>query len=76
MLDPKKKFLWTAALVDNVAAVNPRGSKILLANHVGRFSINGKPAVINDLWKLTNRPFWLLIFLVVSFGKIPLFSES
>ena len=75
MLDPKKKFLWTAAFVDNVAAVNPRGSKILLAN-VGRFSINGKPAVINDLWKLTNRPFWLLIFLVVSFGKIPLFSES
>ena len=46
-----KIFLWRAALVADLAAVNPSGTKILLANYIGRFSINDKPAVINSLWK-------------------------
>ena len=38
--------------------------------------MNGKPAVINGLRKFKNPPSWLVIFLVVSFNKIPLFSKD
>ena len=38
--------------------------------------INGKPTVINDLRRLKNPPFWQAIFLVVLFGKIPLFCKD
>ena len=40
------------------------------------FFINGKPAVINDLRKLRNPPSRLVIFVVVPFNKIPLFSTK
>ena len=36
--------------------------------------INGRPALINGLRKLINSPSWLVIFLVVPFNKISLFS--
>ena len=38
--------------------------------------INGKSTVINDLRRLKNPPFWLAIFLVVLFDKIPLFYKD
>ena len=40
------------------------------------FFINGKPDDMNSLRKLRNRPSWLLIFLVVLFNKIRLFSKD
>ena len=40
------------------------------------FFINGKPAVINDLRKLRNPLSRLVIFVVVPFNKIPLFSTK
>ena len=64
------------ASVTEAAAVNPEGTKTLLANGVSKFFINGKPVVINGLRKLRNLPFRLLIILVVSFKKIPLFSKD
>ena len=50
--------------------------KILLANGVKTFFINGKQAVINGLRKLGKPPFWLVIFLAVPFIKIPLFFKE
>ena len=47
---------------------------MLLANGVSTFFINGKPAAINGLRKLRNP--WLVVFLVVPFNKIPLFSKD
>ena len=40
------------------------------------FFINVKAAVINDLRKLENPPSSLVIFLVVHFNKISLFSND
>ena len=40
------------------------------------FFINSKPTVINALRKLRNPPSSLVIFLVVPFNKIPLFSKD
>ena len=40
------------------------------------FFINGKPSVINDLRKFRNPPPWLVIFAIVPFYKIPLFSKD
>ena len=60
-----------AASVPEAATVNPKGTKMLLANGV----TNGKPTYINGLIKLTNPPSWLLIFLVVPFNNI-LFSKD
>ena len=50
--------------------------KTLLANGVSTFFINDKLAVINGLRKFKNPPSWLVIFLVVPFNKIPLFSKG
>ena len=55
---------------------NPIGNKIFLAIGVKRFFIIGKPAVINGLRKFGNPSSWLIIFLVVPFNKIPLFSKD
>ena len=41
-----------AASVAEAAAVNPNCAKMLLANSVSTFFINGKPPVINGLRKL------------------------
>ena len=51
-----------AASVAEATAVNPHGTKTLLANVVSIFFINGKPAVVNGIRKLTNSPSLLLIF--------------
>ena len=74
---PNPKILfWIAASVIDAPAVNPNGLKTFLANGVSTFYINAKPAVINGLRKLRNSPVWLLLFLLVPFNKIPLFSEK
>ena len=38
--------------------------------------INSKLNVLNDLGKLRNSPYLLVIFVVVTFIKIPLFSKG
>ena len=43
---------------------------------VSTIFINGKPAIINGLRKFKNPPSWQVIFVVVSFIKIPLFSKD
>ena len=43
---------------------------------VSTFFINGKAVVINGLRKLRDPPSWLVIFLVVPFSKIALFSKD
>ena len=49
----------------------------LLADGLIKLFINGKLAVINDLKKLRRRiPSGLVIFLVVPFNKIPLFTKG
>ena len=59
-------FFWMAASVADVAPVNPNGTKMLLANGVGTFFIDEKPAaMVYESWK--NPHSWLLIFLVVPF---------
>ena len=70
--DPKHLF-WITVSVAEATAVNPNGTKMLLANGISLFFINGKLPVINGLRKLRNSPSWLLIFLVVLFNKIPIF---
>ena len=45
------------ASVAEATAVNPNGTKTLLAIGVSTFSINGRPAVINGLKNLRNPPF-------------------
>ena len=59
-----------------VASVNPNEIKALLANDASTSFINGKPAVINSLRTLTNPPYWLVLFLLVPFKTIPLFSKD
>ena len=71
-----KTFFWIAASVADVAAVNPNGIKMLLDNGVKTLFVNGKPTDIDGLRKLKNLHFWLLIFLVVPFNKIFLFSKN
>ena len=51
-----KIFFWLAELAADAAAVNLNGIKTLLANCVGTFFINAKPAVINCIRKLRNFP--------------------
>ena len=69
-----KLFFWIAAFVGDAVADNPNGIKTFLANCVRTF-INGKAALGNEARRLSNPSFWLL-FLVVSFNKIPLFSKD
>ena len=64
------------ASVAEAAAVTPNDNKTLLANGVSTFFINGNLAVINGLRKLRNISSWLVIFLVVPFNKIHLFSKD
>ena len=56
-----KIFFWIAASAAVAAAVSPNGIKTLLVNGVNAFFINGKPIVINGLWKLRNPPSGLVI---------------
>ena len=48
----------------------------LLANGVCTFFVNGKPNVFNGREKLRNPFSSLLMFLVVAFNKVPLFSKD
>ena len=65
----------TASLI-NAAAVNPKGTKTLLANDISTLFINGNPVLIDGPRKLSNPPSWQLIFLLVPFNKIPPFSKN
>ena len=38
--------------------------------------IDDKAAVINGLRKFKNPPLWLVMFLVIPFNKMPLFSKD
>ena len=79
MLSCKIQFFfvfWIAASVADATAVNSNGKKTYLANDVSNVFINSKAIVINELRKLRNPPSWLVIYLVVSFNKFPLFSKD
>ena len=52
------------------------GIKTLLANRVSTLFINGKPAIIDVLRKSINPPSWLVVFVVVPFIKISVFSKD
>ena len=59
----------------SVAAVNPKGTKTLVAKSVNTFFINGKSAVTNGLRILRSPSFHVLIFLIAPYNNtIPLFS--
>ena len=60
--------------VADISADNPNGDKKFLADRVSIFFINDKTGVINGPKKLRNTPSGLVIFLVVSYYKILLFS--
>ena len=75
MVDPWILF-WITASCDNATAVNPNGTKTHLPNDVSTFYIYGNPAFNTGLWNLRNLISWLIIFLVVPFNKIPLFSKD
>ena len=75
MPDPSIFFSITASVAES-AVVNPEGTQTLLANGMNTFFNNGKPTGINGLRKLRNLPSWLVIFLVVPFKKVPLFSKN
>ena len=61
-------FISLFGIIGDTAALNPNGTKMLLANTVSRFSFNGKPNFINGPIKLSRKsPFLFIIFLVVSF---------
>ena len=51
---------------------NPNGIKTLLARDVSTFFINGNQLSL----MVKNPPSWLVIFLVVPFNKITLFSKD
>ena len=69
-------FYWIAASVAEGVAVNPNGTKTILANGASTLFINGKPTDNNDFRKLRNPPSWQVIFSGVPFNKISLFSEG
>ena len=75
MPDPSIFFSITASVAES-AVVNPKGTQTLLVNGMNTFFNNGKPTGINGLRKLRNLPSWLVIFLVVPFKKVLLFSKS
>ena len=53
MSDPKSLF-WINTSVADAAAVNPNGTKTLLANGVSTFFINGQVTFLNGARKLSN----------------------
>ena len=68
--DPKLSS-WMASFVAEATVINPKGTKVLVANGVSTFFINGKSAVIHSLRKLRNPPSRLLTFLAALVDKIP-----
>ena len=69
-------FFWIAESVTDAAIVNPNRIKILSTNVACTFFINGNLPDTIGLRQLRNPTFWLLISLVVTFNKIPLFSKD
>ena len=67
---------YITAFEADISADNPNGNKTLLGNGISTFFINGKPAVSNGLRKFKIPPSWPVIFLVVPFNKISLFSKT
>ena len=65
-----------AASAVDIPASNINGNKTLLARGVSKLFINGKLAFINGLGNVKNSLSWQVIFLVVPFNKIPLFSKD
>ena len=59
---PIQELFWIVALVTEAAAVNPNGTKTLLAKALSTFFIEGKPVFTKGPRKLSNPPFWLLTF--------------
>ena len=53
--DPKI-FLWIAAFVADAATGNPNGIKMILANGLRAFLVNGNPIFINDSGGLPKNP--------------------
>ena len=49
---------------------------MILAKGKSTFFINGKPTFIKGPRKLSNPPLWQVVFFVVPFNKIPLFSKE
>ena len=50
--------------------------KTLLANGVSKLSIYYKANINDCIGEFQNRPYWIAIFLAVSFNEIPLFSKD
>ena len=69
-------FFSIAASAVYIAAGNPNAIKALLTKIVSTHFMNSKPTVINDLRKIKRPPFQQLIFWIVTFNKIPLFSQD
>ena len=74
--DPIHQFFWVAPFAVDIDPNNPISNKKYLANGVSINFINGKPAVINGLRKFKNPPSWIVVPLVLSVNKIPLFWKD
>ena len=72
---PKTSFRTYTSVADT-AAVNPNSAKILLANCVSTFFINGEGTFVNRAIKLSNLPSRILFVLAIPFNKSPLFSKD
>ena len=55
MADPNI-FFWIAASVAEASAINPKGTKTLLANGLNTFPITGKPVFSNSRRSLPKSP--------------------
>ena len=55
-------FFWIAESVADAAVINPKGIKTLLARDVNTFLVNSKPTFVRVPKKVSNPPFWLIIF--------------
>ena len=71
-----KVFFWIAASVTDAVALNPKGTETNLVKSVSTGFIKSKPVFTKEPRKLSNLPFWRVIFLVVPFNKITIFSEE
>ena len=50
-------FFWIATSVADVVAVNPNGTKTLLANGLSTFAVKGKPVFSNSTGSWPNSVF-------------------
>ena len=69
-------YFWIVASAAYIPDDKPNGVKTLLVNGVSARFIYYKPTIIDGIRKFKNRPYWLVIFLVISFNEIPLFSKD